>query len=506
MQQAVGGLRCGVSVVLNDGSTVEVDRGRSPDFLTWRRFDSGGTVCESGGGGRTRDEDERLRAILGIDAELFRHIGSCVAGEPAIFALGAPERRAVLGPVLAMRRFDDLADRLRERAKQLRARVRDLEVEVRAAERSRRSVEESNRHAFDRWRRRRERELAELDQLIRRLEDLDPDEEIRRHEENALLRELMDRRQELERRARGIVSERERIQRERERIRRSLERLKNDRCPKCGSALSDPDGRRERELMAALDELATDEEELACEAAKLVPAMKELDQRIERTADGGRPWSLSCSDMDEARRISQELDDARRRRTELESEEPPEPAPLPPEGPVGELEDAREELEACELLLKLCTKDESPARRAWIRRRLAAVNDAMDRYLAFLGFDGRVHILDDVGLDTWGCAAAGWGGLSRGEKVRVRIAWLLACHEAAMHDGRAPGTILLDEALDEGMDTDGLYRAWQLLVNYAARNGVLILCATNREELISAAQNVLVVERRGGVSRVDIRS
>lgn len=482
------------------GSTLEIERGRNPEFVSWRILLEDGDVPASASG--TSDAAAALAERLSFDRRTFAAVAATDAAAPTVFTAGAPERRAILGPVLGLDAFDRRADVFRRMASEMDARLRDLEVERRArSETARRIAGEARRRLstlVDR--------LHRLDAEIARLAEIDPEEEIRRHRANAELAELEARRRDLRREARPLIAERDSLERALRECTRDLDRIEADVCPNCGANIGDPEGRRRRAIEERMSELRERIADIDRRAAAIVAKEEEIAAAIARTADGGRPYDVATRNVEEAVAVRERLASSRTERERIAAAVAEERERADADGTeeclrgIGEsIAEVERDLSAVRLLIRLLTKDDSPARRSFVRTRVRAIRERMDAILGDLGFDGRVDLRDDFSLDTWGCSARSYGTLSRGERARVDLAWRLALHAETL-PAHGIRTLLLDEELDEGMDAEGLLRAWPVLIRHAVETRSVILVASNREELIGTAVRQVVVERRAGTS------
>lgn len=151
------------------------------------------------------------------------------------------------------------------------------------------------------------------------------------------------------------------------------------------------------------------------------------------------------------------------------------------------------------VLIKLLTDSKSFIRKSIIDQYIPFINQKTAQYLEALQSPHLVKINNDLTVDinTMGMDIS-YGNLSRGERLRVDLATSLAFREFIGTSGVTTNLLCVDELLDSGIDSSGMYAAWKVLKDI--KGSVFII--SHRDELMTEVDNMITVIKERGFTKL----
>jgi DNA repair exonuclease SbcCD ATPase subunit len=156
------------------------------------------------------------------------------------------------------------------------------------------------------------------------------------------------------------------------------------------------------------------------------------------------------------------------------------------------------------MLLKLLTKKDSFVRKILVSKNIPFLNNRLQEYLHLLGMTHKVEFTEHMTADiTLFGRLLDFGQLSHGQQARVNIALSFAFRDVLQNMHGKINLCLLDEVLDEGLDTVGVQLAARMLKRKARDEKACIYIISHRDEVDSAFDRILNIQMKKGFSSVE---
>lgn len=155
-------------------------------------------------------------------------------------------------------------------------------------------------------------------------------------------------------------------------------------------------------------------------------------------------------------------------------------------------------------LAKLLMNKDSFVRRRIIEQNISFLNNRLQYWIEKSGSLHTVEFLNDLSVDIdLNGQSYDFKQLSRGERTRVIIALNLAFRDTYESLFQGINLLLVDELLDNGLDTGGIESSWHMLQDLSAVRGKNIFVVSHREELIGRANSILRVVKEDSFSTIE---
>lgn len=155
-------------------------------------------------------------------------------------------------------------------------------------------------------------------------------------------------------------------------------------------------------------------------------------------------------------------------------------------------------------LTKLLMNKDSFVRRRIIEQNISFLNSRLQYWIEKSGSQHTVEFLNDLSVDIeLNGQSYDFKQLSRGERTRVIIALNLAFRDTYESLYQSINVLLVDELLDNGLDTGGIECSWHMLQDLSAVRGKNIFVVSHREELVSRASSILRVVKEDSFSSME---
>jgi DNA repair exonuclease SbcCD ATPase subunit len=154
-------------------------------------------------------------------------------------------------------------------------------------------------------------------------------------------------------------------------------------------------------------------------------------------------------------------------------------------------------------LLKLLTRKDSFVRRVLLNKTLPFLNQRLQDYLTALGLPHQVQFTHEMtaSITEFG-RLMDFGNLSNGQRARVNLALSFAFRDVLQSMHQRINICLLDEVLDVGLDSVGVTAAARMIKHKARDEGLSLYIISHRDEIDSAFDRVLTVQKSDGFSRI----
>jgi DNA repair exonuclease SbcCD ATPase subunit len=156
-------------------------------------------------------------------------------------------------------------------------------------------------------------------------------------------------------------------------------------------------------------------------------------------------------------------------------------------------------LEHQDYLLDLLTNKKSFVRKRIIEQNLAYLNNRLTHYLEHIGLPHQVVFQNDLSVEITELGREmDYGNLSRGESNRVVLALSFAFRDVWENLYSPVNMLFVDELIDTGMDAIGVENSLTLLKEMTRRRGRSIFLVSHRDELTTRVNSVLKVVKENG--------
>ena len=153
---------------------------------------------------------------------------------------------------------------------------------------------------------------------------------------------------------------------------------------------------------------------------------------------------------------------------------------------------------------KLLTNKDSFIRKKIIEQNLNYLNARLNYYLTSLGLPHEVVFQNDlsVGITELGRELSP-GNLSRGEMARLSLGLSFSFRDVWENLYQHINILLLDEAIDSGIDSNGTDSAVKLLRDMSRENNKDVWLISHKDELISKCTSICNVIKENGFTRFE---
>jgi len=484
-----------------DGVEYRIERGRKPAVLKF--FVDGTETINEEQQGDSRETQKAVEKIIGFPHNMFKHLVALNTYSEPFLSMRAGDQRDMIEQLLGITDLSLKADVLKERIKTVKDQIKEEEIRINAVREGNQRIEKNITELERRsgvWERTKEQKIIEMGTAILSLERIDIEAEI------ANIR-VVQSAKEAEAKRLTLVSELARTETALKRSATTLTGHEQDlqsalagSCPSCGqdtahlptheeyTASVRTKLAEEQVYHAGLqDRVAQLESELSLLEIVSAPAvfydtledalehkhnLETLRVQIEDKALEHNPYSDQIAVL--RRTGLQEIDfDHMNNLTSLRDHQ--------------------------EFLHKLLTNKDSFIRKRIIDQNISYLNHRLAYYLEKLGLPHEVKFSSDLGVEiTEYGRDLDFDNLSRGERNRLILGLSWSFRDLYESLNRPMNLLVIDELIDNGMDTLGVENALALLKKMNREQGKNIFLISHKEELVGRVNNVLTVVKTGG--------
>lgn len=164
------------------------------------------------------------------------------------------------------------------------------------------------------------------------------------------------------------------------------------------------------------------------------------------------------------------------------------------------LYDLKEREEHCKILVKLLTESKSFVRKKLLDQYIPYINQRIAYYTERLDLPHIVTLNNDLTSDiVYMNNAVSYGNLSNGEKGRLNFSMSMALRDLLGVSGHSFNVLMIDELLDNGIDTSGFIDIFKVLKE---KEGESLFIISHREDLITEVDMVTTIVKEGGFTHV----
>lgn len=492
-----------------DGIKYRIERGRKPNFFKYYVNDE--SVTDSTGGdeaqGENKDTQKDIDAVLGVSYSMFRHIVCLNTYTEPFLSMGAARQREIIEELLGITLLSQKAENLKEQIKQTRAHIEREEFQLATIRNANQRILSAIQDQQDRirnWDQNQADQAQQLQAALDQLSQLDIDEEISAHNQNAMRRELLAHERNLQTQ---VISERRhhnQLLNQQQNLIQQYAQLTDHNCPMCGQQMHD---HKHHQLMQDLEsQIATNDHECTASGERL----HKLNQEMSEVQSGLQllpEQSTTYTDLALALDHKNSMQGLERELQKLLEQTNPYVEQM--QSLNSALQDVDyEQLNSLtvlrdhqEFLLRLLTNKDSFIRKRIIDQNLAYLNHRLSEYLNHLGISHTVKFSNDLSVEiNYMGQDMDFANLSRGESTRVilSLSWSFRDMFENMHTGI--NFMMIDEILDQGTDQSGVEKALEILKGMARDRNKNIFLISHRDDLMNRCDGTLAVIKENGFS------
>lgn len=492
-----------------NGSKYTIERGRKPNLLRFLVDDH--EVNESGtdeGAGENRVTQEAIERVIGMSAEMFKHLVALNTYTQPFLSLKSGEQRDIIEELLGITQLSEKAEILREFIKKSKDDIKDEESRIKALQESNTRVQSAIDDLERRsrvWASKKEGDITALAAAISELENTDIEAELEAHRAVALYKENENRLKLANKELATRQSNVKKLQDALAIAQKSLESIKAHQCPSCGQDVHD-----ERH-----DQMATDAQaavDLTVNALKEEHGyLAQADMAVRSIGVLGDRPKTKYQDVADAAAHKNNLENIRKQIEAKAQEEDPYQEQIEAMRNTAlavvswdEINRVSKLLEHQEFLLKLLTSKDSFVRKRIIEQNLAYLNHRLGYYLDKLQLPHQVTFKSDLEVDISQLGQSfDFDNLSRGERNRLILALSWSFRDVYESFTEPMNLMFIDELVDSGMDSVGIEHSMSVLKSMGREMNRNIFLISHRDELASRVNNVLMVVKENGFTMLE---
>lgn len=451
--------------------------------------------------------NEKIERIIGIPYELFVRIVAFSAIHTPFLDLPvrshyAANQTDIIEELFDLKTLSEKANLLKEQTKITESTLENMISKVeslkREHERHQRQLESATNRVSN-WDTTNTEEIAETQRQLKRLEDVDVEQQKMIHDEISSINSQLSEALQEQRRIENTIRDNAKIV---SKSSKELEHLRDDKCPYClqqyedtGKKISDT----ELKLSKAEKDISEAEKQLS-----------EIDQRVEILAGRHKQYHslITISDPNDLIEIKSKISSLREKLKDLQQRKNPFIEPLEELQSIKldpldmtAINDKQRLVEHQKFLLKLLTKKDSFVRKTLLNKNIPFLNQRLEHYLTELGLPHTVEFTHEMtaSISQFG-RPLDFGNLSNGQRARVNLALSFAFRDVLQSMHEHINVCMLDEVLDVGLDTIGVQAAARMLKRKAREEKISVYIVSHRDEIDSAFDNKLTVQMSKGFS------
>lgn len=492
-----------------NGAKYTIERGRKPNVLRFLVDDH--EVNESGtdeGAGENRVTQEAIEKVVGMSAEMFKHLVALNTYTQPFLSLKSGEQRDIIEELLGITQLSEKAEILREFIKKSKDDIKDEESRIKALQESNARVQSSIDDLERRsrvWTTKKESDVAAFVAAITELENTDIESELEAHRAVALYKDNENR---LKLANKELATRQSNVKKLQEALtvaQKSLESIKAHQCPSCGQDVHD----ERHDQMAADAQAAVD---LTVNALREEHGyLAQADMAVRTIGNLGDRPRTKYQDVADAAAHKNNLENIRRQLDAKAQEEDPYQEQIEAMRNTAlalvswdEINRVSKLLEHQEFLLKLLTSKDSFVRKRIIEQNLAYLNHRLSYYLDKLQLPHQVTFKSDLEVDISQLGQSfDFDNLSRGERNRLILALSWSFRDVYESFTEPMNLMFIDELVDSGMDSVGIEHSMSVLKSMGREMNRNIFLISHRDELASRVNNVLMVVKENGFTMLE---
>ncbi len=485
-----------------DGTDYRIERGRKPNVL--RLFQDGEENSEDNDAqGDSRETQKFIEKIIGFPHEMFKQLIALNTYTEPFLSLRANDQRAMIEQLLGITELSEKADILKELLKQTKDSIKEEEIRIDAVRNSNELIEKNIREIEMRsraWNKTHTEKVAELEQSIASLMEIDIDQEILSHESNVRASDLSSQLKVLKNELDTTTTSYNRSIIKITDLEEDLSSALAGTCPACGQGTAHLNTHEEytqdlRDKIADETVYSSERENKISDLENAIVqiSVPEILDTFYETIEGAYTHRTNLENLAES--FAEKSADTNPYTEQVDQ--------LKESGlqdiEFDNINDLTELREHQEFLYKLLTGKDSFIRKRIIDTNIAFLNHRLANYLDKIGLPHDVKFSADLSVEiTEYGRDLDFDNLSRGERNRLILSLSWAFRDVYESLNHPMNFLCIDELLDSGMDSVGVEAGLSILKKMNRDQGKNIMLISHKEELVGRVGNVLTVIKEGG--------
>ena len=485
-----------------DGVDYRIERGRKPNVL--RLFADGEENAEDNDAqGDSRETQKFIEKIIGFPHEMFKQLIALNTYTEPFLSLRANDQRAMIEQLLGITELSEKADILKELLKQTKDSIKEEEIRIDAVRNSNELIEKNIREIEMRsraWNKTHTEKVAELEQSIASLMEIDIDMEISAHQTNSQAAEMSSQLKVLNNELDTTTTSYNRSIIKITDLESDLSSALAGTCPACGQGTAHLSTHEEytQDLRDKITEETSYSKEREDKISELENAVMQISvpeimDTFYETVEGAYTHRTNLENLAES--FAEKSADTNPYTEQVDQ--------LKESGlqdiEFDNINDLTELREHQEFLYKLLTGKDSFIRKRIIDTNIAFLNHRLANYLDKIGLPHDVKFSADLSVEiTEYGRDLDFDNLSRGERNRLILSLSWAFRDVYESLNHPMNFLCIDELLDSGMDSVGVEAGLSILKKMNRDQGKNIMLISHKEELVGRVGNVLTVIKEGG--------
>jgi len=492
-----------------NGAKYRIERGRKPNVLRFIVDDQEVNEANTDeGAGENRVTQEAIERVVGMSAEMFKHLVALNTYTQPFLSLKSGEQRDIIEELLGITQLSEKAEILKNQIKTSKDNVRDEESRIKALQESNLRVQSTIDDLERRsriWISKRDDDLASFALAINELESTDIEAELEAHRTLVSYKENESR---LKLANKELATRQSNVKKLQEALvvaQKSLADIVEHRCPSCGQDVHDA---QHDKMSASAQEAVTLTINSLQEEHRL---LAHADMTVRTIGNLGERPKTKYANVEDAAAHKNNLENIRKQLDAKAQEEDPYREQIEAmkqtalaEVSWDEINRVSKLLEHQEFLLKLLTSKDSFVRKRIIEQNLAYLNHRLSYYLDKLQLPHQVSFRSDLEVDISQLGQSfDFDNLSRGERNRLILALSWSFRDVYESFTEPMNLMFIDELVDSGMDSVGIEHSMSVLKSMGREMNRNIFLISHRDELASRVNNVLMVVKENGFTMLD---
>ncbi len=501
------------------GKNYTIERGRKPNIFKF--FEDGKensssdvndeTIPESKDDesqGEGRHTQEEIIRVIGITADMCKHILALNTYVEPFLSLRANDQRIIIEQLLGITKLSEKAEKLKNEAKDTRDTIKEEEFRIAATSEANKRIEQNISALVSKsssWDREKTKKIDDLQASITKFMSVDIDAEIELHKArkevddlNAEYRSLT---KELSSLDTDVTSSARTITRLDKMLTSSVEKI----CPTCSQEM-DKDTHKQvhdeylaqhREEKKKLTDKTEKRDEIKTLATTVQSMIPVLANTFYKTIDEAYKHKTTMDTLGNS--LENELVTENPYTEQIESlkNNSLQEIDFTIMNQLVVLRDHQE------FLMKLLTNKDSFIRKKIIDQNLSYLNHRLAHYLTEIGLPHLVKFKSDLEVEiTMYGKEFDFDNLSRGERTRLILSLSWSFRDVFESLNEKINLLFVDELLDNGLDASGVESALAVLKKMSREKRNIFLIS-HRDELVGRVATTMKVIKEGGFTSID---
>lgn len=485
-----------------NGKDYRIERGRKPNVLKFYVNHEEQNATDEAQGD-SRETQDAIEHVIGMSHDMFKHILGLNTYTEPFLSLKANDQRTIIEQLLGITLLSERAERIKELNRQTKDAISQEEFRVRAVQEANKRIQEqidSLRKRQTLWTKKRDEDVAQLEQAIEALEHINIDLEVQAHRDLEAFQHKKTSIDDVKKNIRLISSEISRLEKSRNKIEQELALLNAHKCHACGQEIHD--NKHDEIKQAKLVELGEINQAWQEKRNELV----EYENEEEDLGELGTAPVVFYDRMEDALNHKNSVDGLRRDLQNRLAEVDPYTEQIDDmqnqalqEVNYDTINELTRLQEHQDFLLKLLTSKDSFIRKKIIDQNLSYLNQRLTHYLDRIGLPHTVKFQNDlsVSIEELG-RELDFDNLSRGERTRLILSMSWAFRDVWESLYHPINLLFIDELMDNGLDSQGVENGLGILKKMSRERHKSIWLVSHKDELAGRVENILKVVKENG--------